>query len=85
MGPYFKGQQASPCGHYYPDVVRIKDWTRGRISRRLLNCICCGGYLVPIEGYAVSPDKMNRDGLEAVRARERERLELIDATGSDVR
>lgn len=24
-GPYFEGQPAEPCGHYYPDVMRVKD------------------------------------------------------------
>jgi hypothetical protein len=27
-GPYFSGQQPSPCGHYYPDVLRLRDEKR---------------------------------------------------------
>jgi hypothetical protein len=24
-GPYFKGQQPADCGHFFPDVLRLRD------------------------------------------------------------
>ena len=41
-GPYFVGQQPSPCGHYYPEVLRLRDEKRKdgslvRINRCKIN------------------------------------------------
>jgi len=42
-GPYFPGQQPSPCGHYYPDVLRIRDEKRpDGTFVRITDCFFCG-------------------------------------------
>ena len=74
-GPYFQGQQPSPCGHCYPDVLRIRDEiTRLNRPRRLLNCIYCGDYWVILPFCAVDNDETDRGQLAAIRSRERARL-----------
>lgn len=48
-GPYFPGQQPGPCGHYHPDVVRIKDvWMDGDTLVRVCDCVHCGEVTFPI-------------------------------------
>lgn len=49
-GPYFKGQISANCGHYYPDVVLLGDKleTTGMKRVRILHCIFCGEYSVPL-------------------------------------
>jgi hypothetical protein len=42
-GPYFEGQMASHCGHYHPDVLRVKDvWVDGDTLLRVVDCVHCG-------------------------------------------
>ncbi len=49
-GPYFSGQQPSPCGHYYPDVLRLRDEKRQNGAFvRILDCSYCGRYEVPLD------------------------------------
>lgn len=49
-GPYFSGQQPSPCGHYYPDVLRLRDEKRqGGAFVRILDCSYCGRYEAPLD------------------------------------
>lgn len=44
QGPYFEGQMSQQCGHYFPDVLRLKDVRRGDDCFRVLNCRYCGNY-----------------------------------------
>jgi hypothetical protein len=42
-GPYFKGQIPSDCGHYDPDVLRLRDEKRkGSTYVRVIHCAHCG-------------------------------------------
>ena len=44
-GPYFSGQQPSSCGHYYPDVLRLRDEKRpDGAFVRIMDCSYCGRY-----------------------------------------
>ncbi len=42
--PYFKGQEAAECGHYYPDVLRLGDIRVGEDIIREVDCKYCGRY-----------------------------------------
>jgi len=44
-GPYFKGQTAADCGHYYPDVLRIMDFKDDCRTLRVYDCRECGGFV----------------------------------------
>jgi hypothetical protein len=49
-GPYFSGQQPSACGHYYPDVLRLRDERRpDGTFVRILDCSYCGQYALPLD------------------------------------
>lgn len=47
-GPYFKGQTPAHCGHYYPDVVLLGDKIARAERIRVLHCVFCGGYSIPL-------------------------------------
>jgi len=49
-GPYFPGQQPVECGHYYPDVLRLRDEKRPNGTFvRVIHCQYCGQYELPLE------------------------------------
>ena len=49
-GPYFAGQQSSSCGHYYPDVLRLRDEKRADGTLvRIIDCRYCGRKEVPLD------------------------------------
>ena len=42
-GPYFEGQRPAECGHYYPDVLRVRDEMRTDTKFvRISDCAYCG-------------------------------------------
>jgi hypothetical protein len=44
-GPYFPNQQPAECGHYYPDVLTLRDESRSDGTFvRILDCTYCGQY-----------------------------------------
>jgi hypothetical protein len=44
-GPYFAGQIPASCGHYYPDVLRLRDERReDGTFVRIIDCAYCGRY-----------------------------------------
>lgn len=49
-GPYFAGQQPFSCGHYYPDVLRLRDERRpdGTLVR-IVDCRYCGQSALPLD------------------------------------
>jgi hypothetical protein len=65
-GPYFSGQQASPCGHYYPDVLRLRDEKRqDGTFVRIMDCSYCGRYESPLDLRTLDKDlrrKLNQTG-----------------------
>lgn len=49
-GPYFPNQQPAECGHYYPDVLRIRDERKSDGTFiRIVDCTYCGQYELPLE------------------------------------
>jgi len=68
-GPYFEGQQPSPCGHYYPDVLRLRDEKRpDGTFVRILHCTQCGEREFPLDPETLDPSlvkKLNRKGVVA--------------------
>jgi hypothetical protein len=54
--PYFEGQNPHPCGHYYPDVMRVKDekLEDGTVVR-VTHCIACGIKLSRALVYQAKP------------------------------
>ena len=65
-GPYFSGQQASSCGHFYPDVLRLRDEKRANGSYvRIVDCTVCGRLEYPLDPATLSPElvqTLDRDG-----------------------
>ena len=44
-GPYFPNQQPAECGHYYPDVLTLRDEMKpDGTFVRILDCTYCGQY-----------------------------------------
>lgn len=77
--PYFEGQHPAQCGHYYPDVLRVRDEKRNGEFFRVLDCsICKTQYETPIEGDLFNPNSLEgslgRETLEQYRSRERNRI-----------
>ena len=56
-GPYFPDQRPSQCGHYYPDVLRLRDERRpdGTLVR-IVDCSYCGRIEYPLEERHLSPE-----------------------------
>ena len=55
-GPYFSGQEKSPCQHYYPDVIRLRDEKKpDETFVRILNCSHCGNYEIPLDAETLEP------------------------------
>lgn len=64
-GPYFKGQRPSECGHYYPDVQRLRDERRKDGSLvRLIQCRWCGR-----SERIIDPRHYNPDSVEELLAK----------------
>jgi hypothetical protein len=56
-GPYFKGQQPSECGHYYPDVLRLQDEKKSDTKYvRVMDCAYCGRYELEIDLLNLGPE-----------------------------
>ena len=86
-GPYFPGQQPSSCGHYYPDVLRLRDEKRddGTLVR-IMDCTYCDRYELQLDPRELARElvrELNRKGFDVgtreeeiseVRKRELERL-----------
>ncbi len=88
-GPYFKGQQPGKCGHYYPDVLRLRDEKRAEGTFvRIMDCRFCGRYAVPLDLGSLVPalgqhllsvgviEGTPEEELAAVREKEMARLRL---------
>ena len=55
-GPYFEGQIPSECGHYYPDVLRLRDEKKddGKYVR-VMDCAFCGQYEIGLDLESLNP------------------------------
>ena len=67
-GPYFSGQLPSQCGHYYPDVLRLRDEKRpdGRLVR-IIDCTYCGRYELDLDPQTLDKGfvrKLNKKGCD---------------------
>ncbi len=94
-GPYFPGQLPSDCGHYYPDVLRLRDEKRanGKIFR-IIDCYYCGRLEVKLNPRTLAPElvrQLNRKGVDLgaqkkdlakVRKREFARLQALSVQNS---
>jgi hypothetical protein len=78
-GPYFPGQQPSSCGHYYPDVLRLRDEKRDDGTFvRIVDCSYCGRYESQLDPRDLTRElvrKLNRKGFD-VGTREEEIAEV---------
>jgi len=67
-GPYFSGQEPSPCGHYYPDVLRLRDEKRKDGSLvRIMDCSYCGRYELLLDARHLDRElvrQLNRQGVD---------------------
>ncbi len=62
QGPYYENQKSAPCGHYYPNVMRVKDIIREGSAVRILDCeICHKQYEMEI-----SPESFNEESIHEV-------------------
>lgn len=57
-GPYFKGQKRAPCGHFEPDVIRLRDEKHGDAYMRIYHCQLCRGFCEEV----VPADKFDSGG-----------------------
>jgi hypothetical protein len=86
-GPYFPGQQPSSCGHYYPDVLRVRDEkTSNGTFVRIIDCVYCGRRERELDPQTLDPElvrKLNEKGFDVgvteeeiseVRKRELQRM-----------
>jgi hypothetical protein len=68
-GPYFTGQQPSLCGHYYPDVLRLRDEKKeDGTFVRIIDCRYCGRDEFQLDPGALDKElvrKLNKKGLDA--------------------
>ena len=94
-GPYFPGQKPSSCGHYYPDVLRLRDEKKkDGTFVRIMDCSYCGRYELPLDARTLDKElvrKLNRKGfavgikegeLSQVRKRALDRLFSDDGTNN---
>jgi len=60
-GPYFPGQQPATCGHYYPDVLRLRDERRpDGTFVRVIDCSYCGRYELPLDERHLDKELVRR-------------------------
>ena len=67
-GPYFSGQVSAECGHYYPDVLRLRDEKRpdGSIVR-ISDCRYCGRSELVLEAHSLDKGlirRLNKTGVD---------------------
>ncbi len=97
-GPYFAGQLPAECGHYYPDVLRVRDEKRQDGSFvRIIDCEYCGRYTIPLDLRDLAPEVVRElrrmrfgavakeKDLAAIRKRERKRFSLLAARTQQLR
>ncbi|MEW6406616.1 MAG: hypothetical protein AB1649_32955 [Chloroflexota bacterium] len=67
-GPYFPNQQPAECGHYYPDVLTLRDERKPDGSLvRILDCTYCGQYELLLDAHHLSRElvrKLKQTGRE---------------------
>jgi hypothetical protein len=65
-GPYFPNQQPAECGHYYPDVLTLRDERKpDGTFVRILDCTYCGQYELLLDARHLSTElvrKLKRTG-----------------------
>lgn len=78
-GPYFQGQTPAHCGHYYPDVVLLRDKLELKNNKhiRVLHCVFCGEYSVPL-GFEI-PLSLRINPVPTDEWREQARRDLQDS------
>jgi len=60
-GPYFPNQQPAECGHYYPDVLRLRDERKPDDTFvRIIDCTYCGQYELPLEVHHLTRELMHK-------------------------
>lgn len=73
-GPYFKGQEPSACGCFYPDVTRVST----RRTQKKLFCKIHGFYIVKITNPTVGKLPADEEiPTEQWREEERRRLQKV--------
>ena len=77
-GPYFEGQAPSECGHYFPDVLRLREEPRDDGNYvRIVYCEHCGVHEVELPaGFKPRPipQEIKIEEVHAVREAEMQRL-----------
>ena len=77
--PYFEGQKRQPCGHYYPDVVRVKSIKKDGDYFNVLSCAICGEYIVKLYPERTSDrliQLLDRDGVADITTKTTEEMEV---------
>lgn len=58
--PYFSGQKPCECGHYYPDVLRLRDEKRSDgVFVRLFDCRYCGRFELPLDEHTLNDQRLH--------------------------
>lgn len=76
-GPYFKGQEPSACGCFFPDVTHVRDDPVQR--QRTWFCIVHGDVTIP-HGHFIRNQKSQEIPSEEWREKERAKLRAIIKT-----
>lgn len=87
-GPYFEGQMPSECGHYYPDVLRLRDKKKDNGKYvRVMDCAYCGQYELELDLRSLIPpmtQKLRKRGYDigikekyVARVRKRKKRQLL--------
>lgn len=67
-GPYFPGQHPASCGHYHPDVLRLRDEKRDDGTFvRIIDCVYCGRYERRLDPRTMEPAivrRLNKTGVD---------------------
>jgi len=67
-GPYFPDQQPAECGHYYPDVLRLRDERKPNGTFvRIVDCTYCGQHELPLDTRHLAKElvrKLKKSGQE---------------------
>ncbi|MAG19898.1 hypothetical protein CL618_00510 [archaeon] len=80
--PYFTGQIPSQCGHYHPDVIRIRNEKIGEVYIRVLDCVVCGEIEEQLDPNMLSEELVRELDLNGVSGtdendlKERRKIEL---------
>ena len=65
--PDIKKPEEGPCGHYYPEVIRARDYSSQGRYFRVFDCIKCGRYEREVSKKICSRKRNSNKEIEETR------------------